>query len=133
MIYGIGVDICDIKRMRKALEHSGFKERVFAPEEIEYAETAGGNSAMHYAASFAAKEALAKATGLGISKMGLDASFVTRTESGPRFIFSETFALKLEELGVTSSFLSISHEGDIAVAVVVLEGKECKDSINPKI
>ncbi|MDO5116842.1 MAG: 4'-phosphopantetheinyl transferase superfamily protein [Synergistaceae bacterium] len=121
MIRGVGVDLCGIERMKRAIARSGFKERLFSAGEIAYAESNGG-AASHYAAAFAAKEALAKAGGWGLGKMGLDSCEVVRTECGPRFSFSEAFQRRLADEKITAVFLSISHEADMAVAVVVLEG-----------
>ena len=67
MILGIGVDLCDIGRMKKAVAREGFAVRVFSKGEIGYAE-GRGDPAAHYAAAFAAKEALAKAGGWGVTK-----------------------------------------------------------------
>lgn len=120
MIHGIGIDLCDITRIEKALRHKGFKERVFSEEEIEYAESKAV-PARHFAASFAAKEAMAKATGWGIVGLGLNSLYVKRTKNGPKFIFNEETTVKLEKLNVSNVFLSISHEGDMAAAMVVLE------------
>ncbi len=121
MILGIGVDLCDIGRMRKAVSRAGFAPRVFSDGEINYAE-GSGDPAPHYAAAFAAKEALAKAGGWGISAIGLDSCEVLRTKNGPRFNFSDSFRLRLEKEGIKKVFLSISHESGMAVAMVVLEG-----------
>ena len=121
MILGIGVDLCDIGRMKKAVAREGFAVRVFSKVEIEYAE-GRGDPAAHYAAAFAAKEALAKAGGWGLGAMGLDSCEVVRTERGPRFDFSEAFKKRLEDEGIKKVFLSISHEAGMAVAMVVLEG-----------
>lgn len=121
MICGIGVDLCDISRMKKAVAREGFVRRVFSRVEIEYAESSGAPES-HYAAAFAAKEALAKAGGWGIGAMGLRSCEVVRTESGPRFNFSEEFKARLEASCIEKVFLSISHESGMAVAMVVLEG-----------
>ncbi|MCF0247456.1 MAG: 4'-phosphopantetheinyl transferase superfamily protein, partial [Synergistes sp.] len=80
-------------------------------------------SASHFAAAFAAKEALAKAGGWGIGNMGLGACEVVRTEKGPRFLFADEFQKRLDEAGITSVFLSITHDAGVAAAVVVLEGE----------
>ncbi len=120
MIQGIGIDLCDITRIEKALKHKGFKERVFSEEEIEYAESKA-MPARHFAASFAAKEAMAKATGWGIIGLGLNSLYVRRTKNGPKFIFSEETAEKLYKFNISNVLLSISYEGDMAVAMVVLE------------
>lgn len=121
MVLGIGVDLCDIARMRNAVARDGFAARVFSDGEIKYAE-GKSDAAAHYAAAFAAKEALAKAGGWGLSSMGLDSCEVVRTERGPRFDFSEKFRLRLDSEGIKNVFLSISHESGMAVAMVVLEG-----------
>ena len=64
MIKGIGIDLCDIERMKKAAARAGFVERLFSKNEIAYAGDRA-DAALHYAAAFAAKEALAKAGGWG--------------------------------------------------------------------
>lgn len=119
-IKGIGVDLCDIARMKKALQQEGFALRVFSDEEIAYAEK-HAEPARHFAGAFAAREALAKAGGWGLGPMGLKSCRVERTETGPRFVFDETFAARLVAEGVTHAHLSISHEAGVAVAMVVLE------------
>ncbi|MCQ4763447.1 holo-ACP synthase [Cloacibacillus evryensis] len=121
MIKGIGIDLCDIERMKKAAARAGFIERLFSKNEIAYAGDRA-DAALHYAAAFAAKEALAKAGGWGLGKMGLDACEVIRTEKGPIFNFSADFQSRLDEEGINQVFLSISHESGMAAAMVVLEG-----------
>jgi len=120
MISGIGVDLCDIGRMRKALEQKGFREKVFSEEEIAYAESKA-DPAKHYASAFAAREALAKATGLGVARMGLNSCSIQRTVKGPVFVFTDIFTEKLKTAGIGNVFLSLSHDSDIAVAMVVTE------------
>ena len=120
MTHGIGVDLCDIDRMERALLQKGFREKVFSEEEISYAEKSR-SAAKHYASAFAAKEALAKATGWGLYGNGLDSCYIKRSESGPSFVFTPQFAAKLSSIGVNKVFLSLSHERAMAVAMVVLE------------
>ena len=71
-IFGIGTDIVNIKRMEKSLKKYGFKfkRKIFSHNEIIYCENKK-NSAPFYAKRFAAKEALTKALGVGITK-GID-------------------------------------------------------------
>lgn len=121
-IKGIGVDLCSIGRMSKALRNASFALRVFSEQEIDYA-NGQAVPARHFASAFAAREALAKAGGWGIGLMGLKSCRVERTKHGPRFVFTEEFAARLDGEGITSVHLSISHEGDTVVAMVVLEGK----------
>jgi holo-[acyl-carrier protein] synthase len=120
MILGVGTDLCRISRMRKACGNGHFVRKIFSPEEIDYA-TSKGNGAEHFAAAFAAKEALAKASGLGIFGIGLSGSMVRRTERGPVMIYDGALKEKLEALGVRKCWLSLTHEGDFALAFVVIE------------
>jgi holo-[acyl-carrier protein] synthase len=103
--------------MKRAVKNEYFVRRVFSDEEIDYA-ISRIEPSLHFASSFAAKEALAKATGLGIFRAGLAGSWVRRTESGPVMIIDGAL---LEKLGEVRCWLSLSHEGDYALALVVLE------------
>lgn len=67
MILGMGVDILEVGRMERALKQAGFKEKTFTRDEIEYCESKGAHSSESYAARFAAKEALGKALGTGLT------------------------------------------------------------------
>ncbi|MEW5894778.1 MAG: holo-ACP synthase [Candidatus Omnitrophota bacterium] len=64
MIIGIGIDIVEIKRIRETIERQGeaFLKKIFCDEEIAYAKRSSDPS-KHYAARFAAKEAVFKALG----------------------------------------------------------------------
>lgn len=76
MILGIGSDICDIRRIEKALERHGarFEQRVFTQGEIAKARSRKGqgrnSTASTYAKRFAAKEACGKALGTGVGAGG---------------------------------------------------------------
>lgn len=65
MIFGIGIDIIEVERVKNQISKSnGFREKIFTEREIEYCESKK-NKAQHYAARFAAKEAFFKAIGTG--------------------------------------------------------------------
>ena len=66
MIVGIGCDLTEIYRVKKALTIEKFAARVFSPAEQEYCEARGMQKFASYAARFAAKEALLKALGTGL-------------------------------------------------------------------
>jgi holo-[acyl-carrier protein] synthase len=67
-IFGIGTDIVDIARIRKLLvKNRKFKNRIFSTQEIKYCESKV-NKISSYSKRFAAKEAFAKALGVGIRK-----------------------------------------------------------------
>jgi len=114
LIKGIGTDLCSISRMKQAISRKGFKERVFSAEEISYAQSFACPEE-HFAAAFAAREALGKALGTGLAKT-MSVS-VRRTDTGPQFVFVQEILPK-----GTKVFLSISHEEDFAIAFVVIEG-----------
>ncbi len=106
--------------MKNATKNAHFVEKVFSPEEIAYA-NAQGDPARHFASAFAAKEALAKAGGWGVFGVGLRSSWVKRTQSGPVIVFDDNLARKFEEKDIAQCWLSLTHEGDFALAFVVLE------------
>ncbi len=112
MIRGVGVDVCAIERF--ANPRPGVLERVF-----NEAERSG--SAATLAGRFAAKEAVAKALGAPAGLVWRDCT-VTRLPSGqPVLELSGSVAARAAELGVTKTHLSISHDGGVAVAIVVCE------------
>ena len=106
--------------MKRAVENDHFVRRIFDDEEIAYA-AAQGDPARHYASAYAAKEALAKACGLGMFGMGIRAMRVRRTEKGPVIDLGSDLREKFARLGIANCWLSLTHEGDYALAFVVLE------------
>ena len=123
-IIGIGTDICAVSRMEKAIAKTHFYERVFFEGERAYLdgkENARGQSA---AAMFAAKEAVAKALGTGFIQGIMPWTIeVTHEESGaPGVRLHGAARERLEALGGARVHLSLSHEGDSAMAFVVIEG-----------
>jgi len=83
-IFGIGIDVVEVGRIRSSMEEFGeaFAKRIFTPAEREYCESQK-RPALHYAARFAAKEAVAKAFGTGIGKdLGWLDMEVVRRDSG---------------------------------------------------
>ena len=125
MCNGIGLDLCEIARMEKLLKDGRFLGRYFTQEEKEYVLSRGAGAAGTLAGLFAAREALGKALGGGID-FDLKEAEVCHNEAGAPF-FRLSGKLK-ERVGEGRLFLSISHDGGIAAAVVLLEsasiGKE---------
>ena len=121
-IRGIGVDLCSIDRIEKAIQREHFKERVFTLQEIAYFTRNGKMSAESAAAMFAAKEAVAKALGTGfIDGIMPEQIEVTHGESGaPGIILHGRAADKLRELGGSEVHISLSHESNNAIAFVVI-------------
>lgn len=69
MIFGIGIDIIEIERIKKSIEKFDeiFLNKIFTQTELDYCQSKK-NKYQHYAARFAAKEAIAKALATGWSK-----------------------------------------------------------------
>ncbi len=129
MILGVGLDVCDVKRLRQALARPGFRGRVFDESEIRDCERRL-RSHMHYSARFAAKEAFFKALGTGWGRGMAWTEVVVRNngDGAPALQVSGVAARRARALGVTRSHLSLSHSGDYAAAVVVLEGRSPRRS-----
>ena len=123
-VVGIGVDIVENARIEHSLERFGerFLHRVFTAGEIEYCQSMKF-PARHFAARFAAKEAVSKAFGTGIGKaMGWRDIDVHRKESGEPFLVLDGGAKQLAtERGVAAAWITLSHTEHHAVAVIVLE------------
>ena len=125
MILGIGTDIVTVARIEAAIARHGaaFAERILSAQELpEY--IAHAHPARFLSKRFAAKEALAKATGQGLRHpVSLQRISITHDELGkPAFLFDAELSAFLQQLGVTRHHLSISDERDIVVAFVILEG-----------
>jgi len=122
IVRGIGVDIVDIARVKAVLARSGtrFVNRVYTDAEIEYC-AARAMSAQHFAARFAAKEAVFKALGTGWSKgVGWKDVEVVNDSNGTPHVHLSGKALEIfSREGGGSILLSISHTGQMAVANVL--------------
>ena len=123
-IIGIGTDLCAVSRMDKAIQKTHFYERIFLEEERTYLERKKNAKAQSAAAMFAAKEAVAKALGTGFIHGIMPWTIeVTHEESGaPGVQLHGAAKEKLDAIGGQSVHLSLSHEGDMAMAFVVIEG-----------
>jgi holo-[acyl-carrier protein] synthase len=125
MIRGIGVDIVKVDRIEKAVERWGhrFLKRIFTPAEIERCQKRA-RPAQCLALRFAAKEAFAKALGLGMRK-GLrwrDIEVVHDNFGKPDLLLHNQAQRLLEDVEASRTWLSLSDERESALAVVVLEG-----------
>ncbi|MDR1740308.1 MAG: holo-ACP synthase [Synergistaceae bacterium] len=125
MIVGTGIDLCSIPRMERAVRSRRFVERVFSPSEIEYAEKGRVHKttrAARYASAFAAREAFAKASGVSIYRLALSSRFsLERGEDGAPSLYVPPEIDAAFESGAKRAWVSISHDGDYAAAVVTLE------------
>lgn len=127
MIYGIGTDILELERVRRAWERFGdsFARRLLLPEESELFSRAK-SPVRFLAMRFAAKEAVVKAMGTGFAN-GMwirDVGTVPDTLGQPQVIYSERGRAVCERLGVGAGFLSLTDEAGLVVAFAVLMRKD---------
>ena len=123
MIFGIGTDVLEIKRIESAYRRHGdrFAERLLLAEEHELYRRAK-NKVRFLGMRFAAKEAVAKALGTGFSN-GIwvrDVGTVPNALGQPQVIYSERGLGVCERLGVGEGFLTLTDEAGLIVAVAVL-------------
>ncbi len=124
MIYGVGTDVVEIERIRKALGRWGdrFAQRVLCEPELKRFR-AHRVPANYLAKRFAAKEAFAKALGTGIkAPANWHGVWVTNQASGkPQLQFSEPLKEVLSSRGISGWHVSLADERGVAVATVILE------------
>lgn len=123
-LLGVGVDLCGVARIERAIEKEHFYERVFTPAERAYLNQKGKGRAQSAAAMFAAKEAVAKALGTGFSGgvMPWNISVVHNEKGAPGAELSGAAKERLEQMGGAGVRISLSHEGDSAIAFAVIGG-----------
>lgn len=102
-MYKIGTDIVKISRIEKSIKSDAFLKKVFTEREREYCK-----SSENFAGIFACKEAYSKALGTGI-KMPLTDIEILHNDNGKPYIN-----------GVVNCDVSISHDGEYAIATVVV-------------
>ncbi len=121
MIRGLGCDLCAIPRMEKIIGDERFLQRYFTAEERAYI-AARARSAQTAAGIFAAKEALVKAIGTGFGMLSPADVEIAHADCGaPIYRMNEKVLNALHARGANRAFLSISHDGDYAMATAVLE------------
>jgi holo-[acyl-carrier protein] synthase len=126
VIVGVGVDLVHVPRVRRLLERwqERFLERVFTPDEVAYAR-GRHDPAEHLAARFAAKEATLKALGTGLSMGVRWREMEVRRARGerPRMALSGRTAEIGAARGVGALHVSLTHDGEYAMAQVLAEGR----------
>ncbi len=119
-----GVDMMEIERLRQAVDRHGarFLQRVFTPGELADC----GPRVESLAGRFAAKEAVAKALGTGIWRAGIQWTDieVRRDEAtgAPQLLLHGAAARRAQELGLREWSLSLSHDRERVIALVVALG-----------
>jgi len=126
MILGVGIDIVKMERIRKILDSSRgakFCERIFSPLEIDYAK-GKKRPYEHFAGFFAIKESFMKALGTGWRK-GIkfcDIQISHNKSGAPLLKLEGTAKELLEKINSKNIFISLSHDDDHAIGIVIIEG-----------
>ena len=125
MILGIGLDLCEIRRIHEAIQRPRFLERFYTGAErariLSASEARRGEIA---AGLFAAKEAVAKALGTGFDGFGPESIETVPDEAGrPTCTLHKGALERAAQLsgGTFSIYVSITHEKGMAAAVAVVE------------
>jgi holo-[acyl-carrier protein] synthase len=123
----VGVDLVELDRIRKAVEHHGerFLDRIYSPDELARYR----DRVPELAARFAAKEAVSKALGVGlkhISRQGIgwqEVEVLPDPLGKPELHLSGRALALAEQQGLATWAISLSHGRDFAVALVVATGQ----------
>ena len=124
MIFGIGTDIVEIKRIETMKSLDKFASKILSHNEKEFYDSLTNEKQIVYISKqFAAKEAIAKAIGTGIRK---DTHFknieILRDKNGaPIFNALNKLEKIIGDLGITRTHVSLADERDYAIAIAVLE------------
>jgi len=124
MIFGIGTDIVEIKRIETMTSLDKFASKILSHNEKEFYDSlTNQKQAIYISKQFAAKEAIAKAIGTGIRN---DTHFknieILRDKNGaPIFNALNKLEKIISDLGITKTHVSLADERDYAIAIAILE------------
>lgn len=118
-IFGIGIDVVEVERIASAIERHGepFLTKLFTVGERAYCE-GQKKPALHYAARFAAKEAVSKALGTGIGGQAgwLDLEIIRDPAGAPKLTLQGAAADFTKLQGITEIQISLTHAREYAAA-----------------
>ena len=118
-IYGIGIDVVEVGRIASAIERLGepFLAKLFTPDERAYCD-AQKKPELHYAARFAAKEAVSKALGTGIGGQAgwLDLEITRDPAGAPKLLLQGAAADFTKDQGISEIQISLTHAREYAAA-----------------
>ncbi|NLB90975.1 MAG: holo-ACP synthase [Clostridiales bacterium] len=125
MILGLGIDLCQIDKIEEIVAETHFLQRYFSQEEIAYIQKKNMAAAQSAAAIFAAKEAALKAFGTGFGAFNVKEIALLHLPSGqPYYALTGKAKEYLKEIGGKAIHVSISHEGNMAIAIAIIEGEK---------
>ena len=124
-IVGIGVDVCEVARFDAAMKRTPrLVDRLFSPQERALLD---GRPAQSYAARFAVKEAVAKVLGNTDGLQWHDCAVLDGAHGEPVITVTETVARAAAARAIVRWHCSVSHDGGVALAFVVAEGRDAAD------
>ncbi len=124
MILGIGIDVVHVWRLKRWKSIPGLFDRFFHPDELKVALARGEAGLLSLAARFAAKEAFGKALGTGLHGFSLREMAVMNDLAGKPVLYLYGRAERsFRAMGGKRVLLSLSHERDNALAMVLIEGE----------
>jgi holo-[acyl-carrier protein] synthase len=124
-VAGIGIDLAEIGRIRLAIDRTcgRFVSRVLSPHELDEVNAralSGDALAVYVAGRFAAKEAVGKAIGIGVGKLGwANVSVVAAAGGRPVCSLHGPALAVAREAGVCRVLISVTHTGSAAAAMAV--------------
>ena len=124
MIFGIGADIVEVKRIRNLDSLEKFADKILSLNELEVFKSQIDEKKVTFLAKqFAAKEAVSKALGTGIGKdIRFNQIEILRNSDGKPYLNHDGLITTiLNDLGITKTHVSLSDEKKYALAFVILE------------
>ena len=124
MIFGIGTDIVDVKRIRKLGSLEKFADKILSLNELEVFKSQIDEKKVTFLAKqFAAKEAVSKALGTGIGKdIRFNQIEILRNSDGKPYLNHDGMITTIfNDLGITKTHVSLSDEKKYVLAFVILE------------
>ena len=126
MIYGIGADLVDLKRIKKMKSLAAFANKILGDQElIKFAEMTEGRNHSYLGKQFAAKEAFVKALGTGFKDpiFPKDIQIIRNSAGKPEVLLSGGAKSYVDSLGITKSHVSLADESNHLLAFAVLENE----------
>jgi holo-[acyl-carrier protein] synthase len=132
-VVGVGIDAVDLERFARVLgRRASLADRLFTADELAYARAAA-NPVPRLSTRFAAKEAVMKALGVGLGAFPFHAVEVVRVGlDPPGLVLTGAAEALARRSGVARWHLSLTHTGEVAMALVVAEGgPSCRSADRP--
>jgi holo-[acyl-carrier protein] synthase len=124
MIFGIGTDIVEVKRIRNLDSLEKFSDKILSLDELEVFKSQIDEKKVTFLAKqFAAKEAVSKALGTGIGKdIRFNQIEILRNSDGKPYLNHDGMITTIfNDLGITKTHVSLSDEKEYVLAFVILE------------